>query len=104
MKCYHTGLPIVMCAHCSGVSQDHPEFRYRRHIDNEPHLFKGRDVSEWRGIGRSIPGTVNVLMGVNGQAMHVITQDTLTKGSCVKPVGFSSWAQTQIMRTLSEVK
>lgn len=90
-----------MCAHCSGARGPEAEpFRGRGRVESEPYLFKGRDVCEWRGMGRSIPGTVNTMMGANGQAMHNLTQDTLTKGSCVRPAGFSSWGQEQALRTM----
>jgi hypothetical protein len=55
MKCYHTGLPRNMCAHCAGISPDVPDpFRPRRFEDEEPRLVKMRGKVEWRGLGRSL--------------------------------------------------
>lgn len=91
MRCSHTGLPAMMCAHCNGVTGLVREpFRGVR-PDEEPRLFKGRDKVEWKGIGRSLGSAGDVRL------------TPLYKGSCVRRVGTSAWAQENILRSAAEI-
>lgn len=59
--------------------------------DDTPRLVKGRDKAEWQGRGRNIDTNPEIAV-----KFYEITHDTLVKGSCVRPTGFSSWGRKSL--------
>lgn len=103
MRCNHTGLPTYCCAHCNGVGPAEVRpFRKIHDTEQEPHLFKGRDKTEWRGYGRSVQAEPS--KEIASKALCFAEQSTLPKGSCVRHVGFSDWAKVNVLRSLELIR
>jgi hypothetical protein len=89
-RCSHTGLPTYCCGHCNGSKGLEKEPFKGRGVSDEPRLVKGRDKCQWEGRGRHLNPELP------SRELHKLSLDTLPKGSCVRPMGFSSWGRKSL--------
>lgn len=95
IKCYHTGLPITMCAHCNMVEAPVDDPFHPHPVEDEtPRFVMGRDQAEWRGLGTST-GSVGSFEAGKAAA----SQSRRGPWDVAK----SDWAWTQLVRTVVEL-
>ena len=109
MSCWLTGLPPVMCAHCSGITRNNDVERLPRRkddsLDPNPRWVRtsGKGKSrfdpcvKWVGA----PGLIVPLEGNNAVAMEDAAGSGSRRGNWTAK---SEWARTQIARTLRDME
>lgn len=88
-KCYHSGLPMSMCAHCSGARGPEAEPFRGTSVDDTPHRVKG----VWKGRGENLP---------TPSSNDPRLREALLDSSPYVRRPISDWGREQVLRSIHD--